>query len=583
LVGMAVSKTITGIIGLRTALGSLNAVAVVPALGSLLTLIPTIGTAAGLAALNINYMNSAFMGSETVLTKLKKDNPFWWLGSITDITDALSGGLNPKIEALNDAFVTGKISQDAYGRALADLTNKETIADKWGMARYEYLSKESDVIDQITDGTYELTMATEEQANSIEDNTKSIMDYRFANEELIATLQQIENEYSAGRIKADDYEKAVAFLASTNGQYKGSIKDVYNELGIMTAEQLGLEEAIPGTTEVLSDQLDVVVDLAEGFDALLKNMFELYNLNQSVTETGWAYEDSLKALNEVLKNTSATEREVQEAIFGVQNAREDYVSSIMSEMGAEDLTAARRQELINLYTQLGLAAIEAGETSSTKFLEIAKAAGITKTELRTAIDEIGADIETLPKEIKTKTDIDKKQAEENMGAMFGMFTIYEESDPTAEVAADIEKADTSMGNLDMMMQEYERSNPQTKVYADTKPAWDSINYLSQYQIPAKTIPLKYGIPGYAHGGQVPGPAGVPRPAIVHGGEWVVNPFEPKSVSQFIDAMAGNKTPQAGTIINKFEIATLIVREEADTQKIARDLLDMQQQEQRSLG
>ena len=161
LVGMAVSKTITGIIGLRTALGSLNAVAVVPALGSLLTLIPTIGTAAGLAALNINYMNSAFMGSETVLTKLKKDNPFWWLGSITDITDALSGGLNPKIEALNDAFVTGKISQDAYGRALADLTNKETIADKWGMARYEYLSKESDVIDQITDGTYDLTMATE--------------------------------------------------------------------------------------------------------------------------------------------------------------------------------------------------------------------------------------------------------------------------------------------------------------------------------------------------------------------------------------------------------------------------------------
>ena len=440
-------------------------------------------------------------------------------------------------------------------------------------------------LEQLAADLSTLITTTDAQSTSMQNNTESIMAYRFANEDLISTFSALQGELNNGLITAEVYDQAVQYLADTHGEFKGSIVDVYQALGIMSDEQLGLAETIPETTTVLNDQLDVVVDLSVAFNDLLATLFQLYNLNQSVTESGWAYEDSLKTLDETLKNHASTEREVQEAIFGVQNAREDYIGSILAEAGAEDVSASRRAELIALYVQLGLAAIEAGETSSTKFLEIAKAAGITKTELTTAIDTIGTAVDKIPKEIKAETTIVDEQAKTAMLGMFGSFTAFEESDPTAVVAADTKPADQSMDNLSLLMLAYEKENPTTRVYADTSSAWSAINQLSQYQIPAKTIPLKYGIPGlgFAHGGQVPGPAGVPRPAIVHGGEYVVNPFEPKSVNSFIDAMSGGKQVQPGTIINKFEIAQLTVREDADVTKIARELLEMQMQEQRSLG
>jgi hypothetical protein len=75
----------------------------------------------------------------------------------------------------------------------------------------------------------------------------------------------------------------------------------------------------------------------------------------------------------------------------------------------------------------------------------------------------------------------------------------------------------------------------------------------------KTIPtLNLGsIKAYASGGIVPGAIGEPQLALVHGGE-TINP------------------PGASGITNNFSISQLVVREEADIQRIARELYRMQQ-------
>lgn len=589
LVMVAVSKTITGITTLKTTLSTMN----LAILGSGFFT----KYASGLMGIGTAAASVAGQGAPALL----------WFSDIIGLTKTAQGEFGKAINLMKGVSLAsnfdifgefGKTGPEGggtwtmkYAGEVQDLLKVMSTAapdiQKKALdmvqAFRESPQAEEDVL-ALKNGLAELSVTAEQVAGPVDDATKSIMQYRFANEELINVLKQVEGEYAQGLIDSDEYAKAVQYLASTNGTYKGSIQELYAELGIMSSEQLGLKESTDTASQALSDELDVVVPLAASFDDLLKTLYELYNLNQSVTESQWAYEDALKALDEVAKKHNATERETQTALFGVQDARESYTNAILGELSAEDLSAGRRQELIDLYAKLGLAAIDAGETSSTKFLEIAKAAGITKTELRTAIEEIGVDIEKVPKDIKVKTDIDKSEGEQNMMDMFGYFDDYEQSNPETEITAKTKTAEQNMDILGKEMLDYEMSNPETKIYADTSPAWGSINALNQYQIPSKTITLKYGyMPGFAHGGEVPGPAGVPRPAIVHGGEWVVNPFEPNSVNQFIDAMSGGKKSEPSTIVNKFEIAHMEITKKQDIQDVARDLLDLQQQAQRSLG
>ena len=67
----------------------------------------------------------------------------------------------------------------------------------------------------------------------------------------------------------------------------------------------------------------------------------------------------------------------------------------------------------------------------------------------------------------------------------------------------------------------------------------------------------FKLPSFQYGGIVPGAIGEPQLALVHGGEMIT-------------------PPGASGITNNFSISQLIVREEADIQRIARELYRMQQ-------
>ena len=76
-----------------------------------------------------------------------------------------------------------------------------------------------------------------------------------------------------------------------------------------------------------------------------------------------------------------------------------------------------------------------------------------------------------------------------------------------------------------------------------------------------------GVPGFKDGGIVPGPIGMPVPVIAHGGE------------QF----AGVGKSLGTTIEQNFNIAQLVVREEADIRRVAKELFGLEQRGLRSAG
>ena len=88
--------------------------------------------------------------------------------------------------------------------------------------------------------------------------------------------------------------------------------------------------------------------------------------------------------------------------------------------------------------------------------------------------------------------------------------------------------------------------------------------------------FKYGygamIEGHQYGGTIPGPIGKPRLAIVHGGEEINNPY-----------MGGSENQKSYTVQNYFQISELVVREEADVERVAERLLIMQKQKLAGVG
>lgn len=79
------------------------------------------------------------------------------------------------------------------------------------------------------------------------------------------------------------------------------------------------------------------------------------------------------------------------------------------------------------------------------------------------------------------------------------------------------------------------------------------------------------IPTFRTGGIVPGPFGQPVPVLAHGGE------------VFLGVGSSKKERLGNTITNTFNISGLVVREEADVSRIARELKTLQDRTERRIG
>ena len=204
-----------------------------------------------------------------------------------------------------------------------------------------------------------------------------------------------------------------------------------------------------------------------------------------------------------MKDSAATDREKQEALFAAQDQWEIFHTSLLKEQETVCTNIKRQEELQEQYTISGLKAVDAGIISETAFIEMAKQFDISSGEIIKWAEEMGLVLDEETKERIIRIGLDTSGFDSSLSA-----------------------AINRLNNLDRRM----------GLYANG------------------------GIVGYAGGGIIPKAAGgmvVPQtgrevPIIAHEGEVILNSSQQGNLAEAIWGVANGKG-SGGGINNNFYI------------------------------
>jgi TP901 family phage tail tape measure protein len=324
---------------------------------------------------------------------------------------------------------------------------------------------------------------------------------------------------------------------------KNAEKELIDEAALQRFEQLtdrldaadkGMNDYARSTNEATKkaeEQAAALEKQKKSVDELVESIYELYNLYQSTTESAWAFEDAIKNYNEVMADSAATDREKQEALFAAQDQWEIFHLSLLKEQETVGTNIKRQEELQEEYVKSGLKAVDAGIISETAFINMAKQFDISSGEIIKWAEEMGIVLDEVTKERIIRLGLDTSGFDSSLSA--------------------------AINRLNM---------------------WESKNMAAG------------GIVGYAHGGIIPQAAGgmvVPQtgraiPILAHEGEMILNSSQQGNLINALWGVANGKGG-GGSIHNNFYISELVVREEADVNRIADELYSIQKSKQIGVG
>lgn len=368
-----------------------------------------------------------------------------------------------------------------------------------------------------TKATEEVVLSAEEQKQAYLDAMEGVNAYTTAQHEgREASIEE--------KIEMQDKENAINALAV---QYPK-----------LSRAELEVKYAADQAIGSLDDETEAYEDQTQAIDDLLASMYKLYNINQSVTEATWSYQDAEENLQKVLKDKKSTDRDIQEAMFGVQDARETLQRSIYDEITATDTSTERVGELKKMIVDLGIKSVEAGETSEESFWEMAAEFGLSVEDVKTAVDELNLKYDEIPIDINTKAKIDTYPA--------------------------------YLGYLDIMNMKQQLAQP-----VSISVSLNKSNDLQRFE-QLGYIPKRYATGGISPGG------------LVHTEpyEVLLNEGQQKNLADLIFGVADKRVGVEGgdtKIVNNFNIGELVVREEADINRIAEGLLSMQRIKSKGQG
>lgn len=261
-------------------------------------------------------------------------------------------------------FGGGAIAAGAVWALLQTGDSIDVLADKSDEAK-EAIEGMSATIKEVSGNLSAGKNAQDDFAFSMTALYREIEKHPSLYEEVNTKLKEINKSYEEGTIGWYAARTAVSDLANEYEDY-GATMAGYDKY---MAEA---SKSTAKTTDAIEDLGEAVEETEQSIEDLLDSLFRLYNLNQSATETGWAYEDALKAQEEAIRKYGEGSREAEEAIFKTQDALEDYINAIWEEYSAEETSLARKLELKKAYEELGEKAVESGQMSKKSFDEMHK-------------------------------------------------------------------------------------------------------------------------------------------------------------------------------------------------------------------
>ena len=261
-------------------------------------------------------------------------------------------------------FGGGAIAAGAVWALLQTGDSIDVLADKSDEAK-EAIEGMSATIKEVSGNLSAGKNAQDDFAFSLTALYREIEKHPSLYEEVNTKLKEINKSYEEGTIGWYAARTAVSELANEYEDY-GATMAGYDKY---MAEA---SKSTAKTTDAIEDLGEAVEETEQSIEDLLDSLFRLYNLNQSATETGWAYEDALKAQEEAIRKYGEGSREAEEAIFKTQDSLEDYINAIWEEYSAEETSLARKLELKKAYEELGEKAVESGQMSKKSFDEMHK-------------------------------------------------------------------------------------------------------------------------------------------------------------------------------------------------------------------
>jgi methyl-accepting chemotaxis protein len=365
-------------------------------------------------------------------------------------------------------------------------------------------------------------------------------EYPSVADEVIKLYDQWKNgtitleEYNDGLKKILDNKDDLVSANQDLTQAEADLVQQYEDLGYTRDEAISLArgevEVLEQIEEAADNTTDATEDLTEATEDLIESIFKLYNLTQSVTEANWKYEDALKDYNETMKNSEATDREKQEALYGVQDRLEDLLGAIQREYIEEGTSIERKKELQQEMANVGTAAVEMGLLSEQAFVDMAYQFGLSGQDIIDMAEDVGIELDEATKERIVEVDVD-----------------YSKVGPAV---AQIGKSLSRIPH---------KITTEVVVYGPGMPSQPS---------------AKVSVPGGQHGLEV-----------IREGQVMVGERGPEllELNKGAKVIPLEKRGTEMSITNIFEIAELVVREKADTKLIAEELQDMQEKKMRGLG
>lgn len=322
---------------------------------------------------------------------------------------------------------------------------------------------------------------------------------------------------------------------------------------------------------------------------------EVLEVTIALTKAKKGADEATNNLTVTTKTYTASEKEVEAQLRKVQDAGESMLVSIAEEIQVKKISGKETDELIGKYLKYTKASIERGETDVAMWWE-------TTRELEVASEEIGNYLLDIGGKAVESGDITQEQLKEmvrefnSMGKEIGLeIDVIElgfkdlyfmgETLTGQKVRIDLKDNFSDVLGRYQHLQRSLKDINRTVIYRTMGPGWTGVIEGAMGGIVRGDKGAIIGAPHAAFGYVTP-QTGREIPVIAHEGEVILNTSEQGNIARWIMNKATTRPEGVGgvgDIKNIFNIAELIVREEADVENVAEVLFEKQEKFLRGVG
>lgn len=525
--------------------------------------------------------------------------------------------LTAQFKALGISITTAKLSALGLTGALIGLLIwTKTLRGSVDSTREAYekyghgLGITEDDIKDIIEAEEELKTSIEGVTTEMEKNIETILSWCNHSPQYLKILDELKILYDDDKISAIGYDKTLQYLISTQGMFTGSTEEVLEkakylgrdfDLVAMATDKvsqavkdsitpLGQQtKAIETMDGVVEDATGSLDDLRSSFNKLVNTIFDNITTFTEFKLSQFEVIAAEKALQKIIDAGKEGTEEYYEAKQALDRANIQLITDSFKLNTSIKATTDQQKEARESAVRLGLQYVETGKIGISEFMQVAEQFGLSKDDIVREAKEMEIDVTKYFDEIESSGTINFQEIEDYFKATGrGITKTAQKFGSEIDQATEPREVKISVATSQAIsnirsLNEYLRSVKSKSVTVTVKQRLEK--FMGMGGIIRGDKGAIIGMPRAAYGYVTP-QTGREIPVIAHEGEVILNTSEQGNIAKWIMNKATTRPEgvgRVGDIKNIFNIAELIVREEADVENVAEVLFEKQEKFLRGAG